>query len=115
MKVNNVYNNNTYKVRVLGVYDGDTFTGEVDLGFHVKIVQKFRLAGIDTPELKGALKASGEESRAFTAVRLDTAKEVLVKTSKTEKYGRYVATVFYDGTNLNDELVKSGMAKRVKY
>lgn len=113
--MSNPYNDNTYRVKVLSVYDGDTFIGEVDAGFRVKIVQTFRLEGLNTPEVVGSEKQSGLDAKVFTSSRLLNAKEVTVKTKKTEKYGRYIATVFYDGINLNEELVKEGYARAVKY
>lgn len=110
-----IYDNNTYKVKVLKVYDGDTFTGEADLGFRVKIVQSFRLEGLDTPEINGKDKQDALDAKVFSSYYLNNAKEVLVRTKKTEKYGRYVATVFCDGVNLNEELIKEGYAKKVDY
>lgn len=41
-----------YKAQVVSVYDGDTLTVDIDLGFEVWLrKQKIRLAGIDTPEI----------------------------------------------------------------
>lgn len=111
----NPYDDNTYMVKVLSVHDGDTFTGEIDLGFRVKIVQIFRLEGLNTPEVTGKEKQAGLDAKVFTSNRLLNAKKVLVKTKKTEKYGRYVATVFCDGIDLNEELIREGYAKAVKY
>lgn len=110
-----VYDKNTYRVKVLSVYDGDTFTGEVDLGFHVKIVQKFRLKGLDTPEIRGEEREEGLKAKEFVNEQLGSANEVLVSTRKTGKYGRYIATVFFDGMNLNDLLITKGFAERVEY
>ena len=33
-----------YKANVISVYDGDTITAEVDLGFKINFTEKFRLA-----------------------------------------------------------------------
>lgn len=110
-----IYDNNTYKVKVLCVYDGDTFTGEADLGFRVKIVQSFRLEGLDTPEIHSKDKQAALDAKVFTSYHLNNAREILVRTKKTEKYGRYVATVFCDGMNLNEELIKEGYARKVDY
>lgn len=109
------YDDNTYRVTVLHVHDGDTFTGEIDLGMRVKITQVFRLEGLNAPEVVGKEKAAGLEAKAFLVNRLSEGKEVLVKTKKTEKYGRYVATVFCDGVNINEELIKNGFAKAASY
>ena len=42
-----------YKAKVIDVYDGDTITAMVDLGFYHFQQMKFRLYGIDTPEIRG--------------------------------------------------------------
>lgn len=104
------YDNNTYKVKVLHVHDGDTFTGEVDLGLDVKIAVTFRLAGLNAPEVVGKGKPAGLVSTEFLREKINNAKELLVKTKKKEKYGRYLATVFCDGVNINEQLVKEGYA-----
>ena len=42
-----------YHGKVIDVYDGDTCTILVDLGFRVQFEIKVRLLGINAPELKG--------------------------------------------------------------
>jgi micrococcal nuclease len=41
-----------YKASVIKVYDGDTITAQVDLGFHFNFTNSFRLARIDCPEVR---------------------------------------------------------------
>src|SRR5665811_1594037 len=51
-----------YRAKVREVYDGDTFRADVDLGMNVQASaagQSFRLAVIDTPELRGAEREDG--------------------------------------------------------
>jgi len=109
------YDNNTYKVKVLHIHDGDTFTGDIDLGFDLRITLTFRLLGLNTPEVVGKEKAAGLASKAFLEDIINTAKEVFVKTTKKEKYGRYLATVFCDGVNVNEQLLKEGYAVPMVY
>ena len=53
-----------YKATITDVHDGDTVTADVDLGFHTWIhEEKFRLLGIDAPEVTGATKAAGIVAR----------------------------------------------------
>ena len=90
----------TYKAKVISVYDGDTVTCEVDLGFEIKMTIKVRLYGIDTPELRG------EEREAGLVVR-DIVREmildryVILKTmkDKTGKYGRYLGNIHISDTS----------------
>lgn len=109
------YNNNTYKVAVLSIHDGDTFTGEVDLGFRAKITQTFRLEGLNAPEVVGKEKQAGRASREFFQNIINNTKEVLVRASKQEKYGRWLATVLCDGVNVNERLIKEGYAVPMVY
>jgi endonuclease YncB( thermonuclease family) len=54
---NNLYN---YRAFVTGVYDGDSITVDIDLGFNNWMKnQKVRLYGINTPELRGEERPSG--------------------------------------------------------
>jgi len=106
-----------YKAKVLSVYDGDTMTLLIDVGFNMFIKEKVRLIGLDVPELRTKNlkeKKLGYEVRDYVRGKvLD--KEVKVKTEKKGKFGRYLATVYYlqgdKYINLNTDLVKKGYAR----
>ncbi|MEM7191447.1 MAG: thermonuclease family protein [Pseudomonadota bacterium] len=104
----------TYEAKITEVYDGDTVTADIDLGFDTwKHDEKLRLVGIDAPEVKGAEKAEGIKSR--DALRTEVlGKDVTVCTfqDKQGKYGRYLATLFVNDRNINDWLVTNGYAAR---
>ncbi len=110
--------NYVYEAFVLDVYDGDTVTLRVDLGFHTQTVVKARLAGIDTPELRGG---TGETKAAAKAARdflrdLILFRDVTIKTTKTGKYGRWIVDIFLStGDNVNNILVNRGHAKNKDY
>ena len=101
-----------YKAHVVGVYDGDTITVDIDLGMNTwKKNVKLRLARIDTPELRGVEKEAGKVVRDYVrGMLLD--KEIVIQTlkDKTGKYGRYIAEVFIEDMNVNDHLLEEGMA-----
>ena len=103
----------TYKAKIIAVYDGDTVTAIVDLGFLHSQEMKLRLYGIDTPELRGAEKVEGKKVRDIVrSLILD--KEVIIRTYKDKqgKYGRYLGDiVLEDGLNLNQWLIDNGHAK----
>jgi len=106
--------NYIYKAFVTGVYDGDTITVDIDLGMNTwKKNVKLRLAGIDTPEMRGDEKERGKQVRDYVR-GLILNKEVVIQTTKdkTGKYGRYLAQVVIDEMNLNDHLLEIGMAIR---
>lgn len=103
-----------YNAVVTKVHDGDTITVDIDLGFHVwtKSVT-LRLMGINAPELA---TPEGKQSQAWLAAQLPLGTALTVQTYKdaTEKYGRYLATLWLiQGDvhrNLNSELVSNGYA-----
>jgi micrococcal nuclease len=105
----------TYKAKVIKVYDGDTITVEVDLGFSFKFTNSFRLLRINCPEVRGESKEEGLKSRDRLR-ELIMEKEIIIKTQKdnTEKYGRYLAEVYLiiddKEININDLLVTEGLA-----
>ncbi|MBC3757886.1 MULTISPECIES: thermonuclease family protein [Hyunsoonleella] len=103
----------TYKAKIIDVYDGDTVTAVVDLGFLHFQEMKLRLYGIDTPELRGAEKEQGKIVRDIVRdMILD--KEVTIRSYKDKqgKYGRYLANIILDnGLDFNQWLVDNGHAE----
>lgn len=93
-----------YKATVMRIIDGDTVDLDIDLGFHVSIKQRVRLAGIDTPE-KTSSNRETRESAFKAMIRLKELipenSTVSIQTFKSDKYGRMLAVI------LNDSLDKS--------
>ncbi len=107
----------TYKAIITKVYDGDTVTAEIDLGFHTWLKgEKLRLYRINAPEIRGAERPQGLVSRDWLRDKL-LGREVLIHTIKDRKgkYGRYLVEIFLDGENINDALVDAGMAEYKDY
>ena len=98
---------------VLKIIDGDTIRAKINLGFHLTFEDNFRLAGIDTPELRS--KDPEEKSKAYAAKDYMTTrlldKAIIIHTKKAGKYGRYLATIYCEGKNINLELIEEGHAK----
>ncbi|WP_222708009.1 thermonuclease family protein [Algibacter pacificus] len=103
----------TYKAKIIAVYDGDTVTALVDLGFLHTQEMKLRLYGIDTPEMRGDEKVEGKKVRDIVReMILD--KEVTIRSYKDKqgKYGRYLANIVLEnGLDLNQWLLDNGHAK----
>lgn len=100
-----------YKAHIKDVYDGDTVTAVVDLGFLHYQEMKLRLYGIDTPELRGAEREQGIVVRDIVReMILDKEVEIHSYKDKQGKYGRYLATIIVDGLDLNQWLVDNGHA-----
>lgn len=105
-----------YKAKITDVYDGDTFTAYFDLGFYVYHVEKIRLVGVDTPEIRGEEKIDGLRVRDYVrGLILD--KECVIQVHKKGKYGRWVSTVMLPDSDvsLSRHLVELGMAVEVDY
>lgn len=114
-----------YRATVKEVIDGDTLYAIVDLGFGVFAYQSFRFARIDAYEARlgknttQAEKEIGLEAKAYVKDLIE-GKEILIKSQKTGKYGRYIAEIIYtdengNDVNLNDELVMKKYAVYKEY
>jgi len=110
----------TYKALTTDVYDGDTVTVEIDLGFKINFTEKIRLLGINAPEMKGTDKAKGTKSRDALR-KMILKKEIIIKTEKDkkEKYGRYLGTIFIEKNSkwicVNEWMVKNKFAEKKQY
>ena len=109
----------TYRYRALfrRVVDGDTLDLDVDMGFRAwRMSERFRLAGINAPEMRGESRAEGIAARDFIAGILAAGAEVVIETAKDDAFGRWIATVWlHDGRCLNDLMVAEGHAQRRDY
>jgi len=83
----------SYKAYLERVVDGDTIHVKLDLGFKIKHREILRLAQINAPELK---TEEGKKSALALEGILKNVPFLIIKTNKTDIYGRYVADVFFD-------------------
>lgn len=102
-----------YKAICVSVYDGDSVTLDIDLGFNTWMRnQKIRLLGVDAPEIRGDERAEGlvaaEKLRSLIA-----GKSIILHShrDKSGKYGRWLGTLFLEDLNVNQLLLDSGLAK----
>lgn len=104
-----------YTALVRRVYDGDTITVDIDIGFGIWMHdQKIRLADINTPEIRGAEKVEGLKARDWLRNRILN-KVVMLHTIKDKKgkYGRWLGRIYLPDSVLcvNYEMVELGLAK----
>ncbi|MBP9758126.1 thermonuclease family protein [Candidatus Dojkabacteria bacterium] len=108
----NILSTNIDKYLVDRVIDGDTI--DVVIGENV---QRIRMIGIDTPELKG--KDCFALDAKLKLTNLIDGKEVEIKSDPTQenkdRYGRLLRYVYLDGVDINREMIKSGFAKEYTY
>jgi len=102
-----------YYVKVVGITDGDTFTGLTD----DKQQMKIRIYGIDAPEKN---QAFGTRSKQYLS-NLIFGKQICIKFQLTKRgkpkrsWDRYVALVYTsDGKDVSAEMLKAGMAWHFK-
>ena len=123
----NIYMDNrySYTAKVKAVYDADTITCNINLGFYVKLRdQKIRLYGINAPEVRGPQKKKGFVSRdalrEWILGKTITLYSVMNPKSKSRseeekvkkgKYGRWLGILIYANENLNEKLVTDGIAQ----
>ncbi len=106
----------TYKAMVVNVVDGDTLDADIDVGFHMVSRQRLRLARVDAAETNSrdsAERIKAQAAKAFVIVTV-MGRQVIVQTTKTDSFGRYLAELWYeditDQHNLSDELIASGVS-----
>ncbi len=108
-----------YKAKLKRVVDGDTVDLIVDAGFYISVHQRFRLKGIDTPEIFGVSKDSNEYKRGITAKEYvgrrfaQNNDECIVRSHHTGKYGRWIAEIWLGDSLLNEELLDEGLADKI--
>ena len=102
----------TYKARCTSVYDGDSVTLDIDLGFNIVMHnQKIRLLGINTPEVRGSDRLDGLISRDRLRELIEGKDIIMVShRDKSGKYGRWLATIYANEINVNQLLINEGLA-----
>ena len=103
-----------FPAKLEGLYDGDTFNLELDLGFGLKIYKSVRLVGADTPEIRGGTP----ETKALARYAKDEAERFILGASTVVfratvwagKYGRPIGDMICDGASLSEWLIESKLA-----
>ena len=91
-----------YEIReVTKVVDGDTLDLAIDLGSSVSVTERFRIYAINAPETRSTdvkEKAAGLVTKDVVAKLLGAQTEALqvkTHTDGKEKYGRYLAEIYF--------------------
>lgn len=107
-----------YEARVLSVYDGDTFTADVAVWPGVTARAHIRVAGVDTPEIRGRCPREKRLARAARdRARALLGKAAIVENVRRGKYaGRVVARVTLaegprKGETLASVLIDEGLGR----
>ena len=115
-----------YKAELVRVVDGDTVGLVIDLGFDTSRKERFRLYGIDAPELR---TKEGKEAKAWLWEALQPLEAIYVQTiqlstkAKRDKYGRFLAVLYGElpalvpivrhihSASINAQMIVEGHAK----
>jgi len=110
----------TYRAVIERVIDADTLLANVDCGFGIMRRERLRLEGINAPEIS---TTAGRKAARWVEGALAECPFVVIRSSKSGKYGRYLADVFYlpkednphtvaaEGRHLNQDLLDHSLAE----
>lgn len=97
------------EAKVERVVDGDTIEVLVELGFGACLRKCLRLKFINAPEMK---EDGGDTSKQWLVSRVLGKKvEVITYGKGLDKYDRIEAVIFCEGENINEQMLKLGLAK----
>jgi micrococcal nuclease len=105
-----------YNAEIIRCVDGDTVDAWIDVGFDMRIKQRLRLHGIDTPETRTkdpVEKKVGLMAKARVQELLEVGKTYPIWTVEKGKFGRYLARIYLDEARnqcVNDMLVEENLA-----
>ncbi len=106
-----------YKIKKINrVIDGDTVDLSIDLGFGITIRQRVRLKGINAAEtrtLNVEEKDKGLIAKEWLKKELSREGEWIIETSKEDKYGRILGTLYLvgDPVTVNERMLNEGIAE----
>jgi endonuclease YncB( thermonuclease family) len=101
-----------FRVYSMIAVDGDTFYAHVDLGFGVWKRERFRLLRCNAPE-RGQPGWSAAKEALIAATKWDPDTYLWSRKTKRDKYGRYLADVWFSGRQkwLSDIMLASGLVE----
>lgn len=114
----------TFRAAALKVVDGDTVDLLIDTGFRTYKTERIRLVGIDTPEMNSRVEADrvlalAAKNKLAELLKIDliganlstVTWNLLIVTSKSDSFGRWLAEIFVDGVSVNQKLIELGLAE----
>jgi micrococcal nuclease len=106
----------SYKIKAIKkIVDGDTIDVDIDLGFGITISHRVRLNGIDAAETRTTdtvEKVKGLAAKEWLKKELSREGEWIIETSKEDKYGRFLGTLYCvgDPVTINERMLNDGIA-----
>lgn len=104
----------TFQAYVEKILDGDTLKVRFDLGFNTWTRQTLRLRGLDCAEMS---TKEGVAAKTFVQSYIKEADQIIVHSTRDDKYGRYLADIYLPTSEgeiyLNNLLLEKGFAGRM--
>jgi len=113
-----------YYAQITRCIDGDTFEAVLDLGFSITlncqircIKEGYRFDAPETRRRKGVCAAQQEHGFAAKkrAEEILLNKKCVVRTVKTDSFGRWLGEIWCDGQEFADQMIAEGFQKRDSY
>jgi micrococcal nuclease len=98
-----------YDAKVINIVDGDTIDCVVTLPFYLNATHRFRLLGVNCPEVHGPTKADGLKAAEYTRATL-LGKVIRLRSAKSDDFGRWLAQIYIGDVDFNADLVAKGLA-----
>ena len=107
-----------YRAKLIKIIDGDTIDVKIDLGFGISLKKRVRLFGINAPETRSKdldeKKAGIASKRRLEAVLEASDGKFILKSKGVGKFGRCLGEILVDNVNINQLLIKEGLAEVYK-
>tara|TARA_Y100000592_G_scaffold16485_1_gene24513 strand:+ start:3355 stop:3687 length:333 start_codon:yes stop_codon:yes gene_type:complete len=107
-----------YRAKLIKIIDGDTIDVKIDLGFGISLKKRVRLFGINAPETRSKdsdeKKAGLASKRRLEAVLEASDGKFILKSKGVGKFGRCLGEILVDNVNINQLLIKEGLAEVYK-
>lgn len=107
-----------YRAKLIKIIDGDTIDVKIDLGFGISLKKRVRLFGINAPETRSKdldeKKAGLASKRRLEAVLEASGGKFILKSKGVGKFGRCLGEILVDNVNINQLLIKEGLAEVYK-
>jgi len=101
-------------IKITGVVDGDTLRAEI-VGMYSPLNRVLiRIAGIDTPEIRGHCpqeKELAQSAKKYLSQKLLETRAITMGTMEWDKYGgRILADVYFEGQDVGKMMINAGFA-----
>tara|TARA_Y100000310_G_scaffold119376_1_gene118111 strand:+ start:2964 stop:3434 length:471 start_codon:yes stop_codon:yes gene_type:complete len=92
-----------FPAKLVRVVDGDTYDLELDLGFNLQAIKRFRLRGVNCPEPRGVEEEAGILCSDYVEFMFSEMDDIVVRTYKSDSFGRWLCDIEIKNNELLSE------------